>query len=267
MTLICEWHVSRSVTMEVRLLPEAGGRKGEEREREEEEEEEVGAAPRGRTRRSGSTRHDPARGVSMSFFGHKTSSTAVREDSQAIKDAYRFFRTQWPIFLLIAVVSLAFVLAVVISQCCTWRVEGGCSSSSSFANHSGNESAATISPDSDAITLQGVYCYWVVTILIILLGNDLFHNSGITFVFGMMLIIVPGIINIEVAVQGYGNVLLFTVACLGVVSEAIHESTAVRALFVEHFLLFWLFLLFACTVSPTKRLPVSLTKHLLYFSS
>ena len=131
-----------------------------------------------------------------------------RSNTDIKKGFLQIYKRRIP-FALIIVVSIIFVIVLIdghewVDPC------------THFTN-------TTIS--NDIITSQGLYCWWVISVLIIILTYDMFDDSGIAFVFGMMLLIVGDVIDTNTAVKGYGNNILFTVVSLGIVSIAFHEST------------------------------------------
>ena len=95
---------------------------------------------------------------------------------------------------------------------------------------------ATFLP-SDRLGFPGWYSLCAVVILLIVLVTDVFEDTGIAFVFGLGLLVLGGkdVVSLESAVDGYGDVIVFAVCLLSIVSKGVRESTLLDY-FVVHVL-------------------------------
>ena len=166
----------------------------------------------------------PHRNSTMTFRALSKSTQSAREDRQQLQKSLAVVRDKRIPFGLILGISILFFVFAFLHPDTKW-VNLCEANAIHIANANSTYNGGIITYNDGIITRQGLYAWWVVLILIVILIYDLFHESGIGFVFGMILMIVPGIIGVDEAIKGYGNNILFTVISLGIVSLAFHEST------------------------------------------
>ena len=152
----------------------------------------------------------PHRNSTMTFRALSKSTQSAREDRQQLQKSLAVVRDKRIPFGLILGISILFFVFAFLHPDTKW-VNLCEANAIHIANANSTYNGGIITYNDGIITRQGLYAWWVVLILIVILIYDLFHESGIGFVFGMILMIVPGIIGVDEAIKGYGNNILFTV--------------------------------------------------------
>ena len=78
------------------------------------------------------------------------------------------------------------------------------------------------------LVFRGWYAMWCVGVVLILLIGNVFGGPEFEFLFGILMLVVGGVISIDEAVSGFGDPIVFSLALLYVISKGIRESTAMN---------------------------------------
>ena len=83
-----------------------------------------------------------------------------------------------------------------------------------------------------AMGQDGWYAIWVLLVVLILAMGDTLGDTGLTFLLAILLLVLGGVVDLNVAIAGFGSDLVFAIGCLYVVSKGVRESTLLNLLVV-----------------------------------